>query len=98
MGREKQGVAEDLRRLGAPELGARYGLGHGIALDPLQRVGERHAENDAIDPGLVQGLQAGGNVVPADKGARSVVDGDKVWGLAGESLQPVQDRMLPTDA
>ena len=66
--------------------------------DALQRVGERHAQDGAVDSRRRQGLQAGGDVGRPDEGAGGIVDGDQVRRLGGQRFQAVQHRMLPAGA
>ncbi len=66
--------------------------------DALQRIGERDAEDGAVDAPDATAGQAGLNVGTAHEGPGGIVDRHQVGRIGGQRLQAVQDGLLPADA
>ena len=95
VGREQGRKPEDLGRLGAPQAGARHRFGNGAAaVDAFQGVGERHAQDGAVDARHRQDLQAGADIRRPNERAGGIVDGNEVRRLGSQRFQAIEHRLL----
>ena len=93
---EQRGIAEDLRRLRPPQTGARHRFGdRARGIDPLQRVGDRHAQHGAVDRRCRRASRQAAISARRTKGRAASWMATRSGGRAGQRFQAVQHRLLP---